>query len=178
MAHLNSRLQAFVKLGDFFREYCEYANDPTDKFVKRVTQFTEFDKKIATAGHKNGWFTRINVLFALRHWADLLTEEQLLSWLGQYNLEKANGRTVAIIMAGNVPLVGFHDFLSALITGNKVIVKLSSNDNILLPFIADYLIKVEPGLAEAILFQEERLDNFDMVIATGSDNTARYFNYY
>ena len=81
-------------------------------------------------------------------------------------------------MAGNIPLVGFHDFLSALITGNKVLVKLSSNDNILLPFIAEYLIEAEPSLKDQISFPEGKLENFDVVIATGSDNTSRYFEYY
>jgi len=81
-------------------------------------------------------------------------------------------------MAGNIPLVGFHDFLSVLITGNKVLAKLSSNDTVLLPFLAKKLIEIEPGFAELIEFTEERLSNFDAVIATGSNNTARYFEYY
>jgi hypothetical protein len=81
-------------------------------------------------------------------------------------------------MAGNIPLVGFHDFLSALITGNRVIVKLSSNDSILLPFTADFLVRECPSLKDKISFPEGRLTDFDAVIATGSDNTARYFQYY
>lgn len=81
-------------------------------------------------------------------------------------------------MAGNIPLVGFHDFLAVLLTGNSVLAKLSSNDTVLLPFLTKYLISVEPSLERAIVFTEEMLSDYDRVIATGSNNTARYFSYY
>jgi hypothetical protein len=81
-------------------------------------------------------------------------------------------------MAGNIPLVGFHDFLSVLISGHSVLVKQSSNDNHLLPFLAKYLEYVEPIFKRNITFTEEKLTNFDAVIATGSNNTARYFEHY
>ena len=81
-------------------------------------------------------------------------------------------------MAGNIPLVGFHDFLSVLISGHEVIAKLSSNDKHLLPFIAKYLEYVDKSLKGKITFTEEKLTDFDAIIATGSDNTARYFEYY
>ena len=81
-------------------------------------------------------------------------------------------------MAGNIPLVGFHDFLSVLICGHSVIVKQSSNDKHLLPFLAKFLEYVEPGFKGKITFTEEKLTDFDAVIATGSNNTARYFDYY
>ncbi len=81
-------------------------------------------------------------------------------------------------MAGNIPLVGFHDFISVLISGHNVLVKQSSNDKHLLPFLAKYLESIEPSLKKKIRFTDEKLENFDAVIATGSDNTARYFEYY
>ena len=81
-------------------------------------------------------------------------------------------------MAGNIPLVGFHDFLSVLISGHNVIVKQSSNDKHLLPFIAKFLEHIEPNFKGRIYFTDEKLRNFDAVIATGSNNTARYFEYY
>jgi hypothetical protein len=89
-----------------------------------------------------------------------------------------NPKKVAIIMAGNIPLVGFHDFLSVLISGHQVIVKQSSNDKHLLPFLTKYLEHIEPEFKGNIEFTEEKLHDFDAVIATGSDNTARYFEYY
>ncbi|MCW5516676.1 acyl-CoA reductase [Muriicola sp. Z0-33] len=178
MAHLHRRIQAFVKLGNFFREYCEYANNTYNKITNSNTVFADLENKIELAGHKNGWFTKTNVTFALGQWSQLLTEEILSEWLNKYPIDRTEQKTVAIIMAGNIPLVGFHDFLSALILGHKVLVKLSSNDQILLPFMADYLIQIEPEFKPLIKFQEDRLENFDVIIATGSDNTARYFDYY
>jgi len=81
-------------------------------------------------------------------------------------------------MAGNIPLVGFHDFLAVLITGHSVLIKQSSNDKHLLPYLAKYLEHIEPSFKGKIEFTEEKLYNFDAVIATGSNNTARYFEYY
>tara|TARA_R110002074_G_scaffold32501_3_gene90868 strand:- start:5057 stop:5827 length:771 start_codon:yes stop_codon:yes gene_type:complete len=81
-------------------------------------------------------------------------------------------------MAGNIPLVGFHDFLSVLISGHHVLVKQSSNDKHLLPYLAKYLEYAEPQFKGKIKFTEEKIENFDAVIATGSNNTARYFEYY
>ena len=81
-------------------------------------------------------------------------------------------------MAGNIPLVGFHDFLSVLISGHSVLVKQSSNDKHLLPFLAKYLEHIEENFKGKITFTEEKLTDFDAVIATGSDNTARYFEFY
>jgi len=81
-------------------------------------------------------------------------------------------------MAGNIPLVGFHDLLSVAITGNKALVKLSSNDERLIPLLVEFLKDDEPSLDEYIKFTKEKLEGYDAVIATGSNNTARYFQYY
>lgn len=162
---------AFVKLGDFLREYLN-SKAPENEWHNL------FNEVIASAKHHNGWFTEENVLYALEGWSQLLTEEKLAAWLNPYNIDADQPKTVAIIMAGNIPLVGFHDFLSVLITGNRVIGKLSSNDKVLLPLISKYLISIEPSLKERIHFTEGKLENFDAVIATGSNNTARYFEHY
>ncbi len=162
---------AFVKLGTFLNDFCN--SNITEKEWSR-----KLNKIITLAGHHNGWFTKENILFALKSWSELLTEEKLKEWLSNYDLEKNTPKSVAIIMAGNIPLVGFHDFLTTLITGNTVLVKLSSNDRVLLPFLAEYLIDSEPSLAKNIYFIEDRLTDFDAVIATGSNNTARYFEHY
>jgi hypothetical protein len=178
MVDQHLRLQAFVKLGDFLREYCEYANNASDKVTGRHPLFSKFDDIVRLAGHKNGWFTKDNTLFALEQWGDLLTKKKLSDWLENYALETNSPKTVAIVMAGNIPLVGFHDFLSVLITGNSALIKLSSNDETLLPFITDYLLSIEPSLAGCIQFKKGKLTGFNAIIATGSDNTARYFEYY
>ncbi len=171
------RLQAFVKLGNFFRDYLDNARKIPEPSVSTVTMYTKFDEIVERAGQVNGWFTRENVLFALKAWANLLTEPQLSKWMAPYS-SVSQPRTVAIIMAGNIPLVGFHDFLAVLISGNRVLVKLSSNDSLLLPFIARQISLISPGLAASISFTEDRLKVFDAVIATGSTNTSRYFEYY
>jgi hypothetical protein len=126
----------------------------------------------------NGWYTEEQVFFALQSWAEALTAENLDKWLESYNLEGIEAKKVGLILAGNIPLVGFHDFLSVLITGHKALVKTSSNDQHLLPYLAKYLIAVEPKFNDNIIFTEGKLEGFDAVIATGSNNTARYFEYY
>ncbi len=173
MAPDTNTIAAFVKLGKYLTDFCDkcYSNDPdVDQDLKQV---------IARAGHHNGWFTEDNILFSLKQWGDLLTEENIKVWLDNYSFNKDSvPKTVGIIMAGNIPLVGFHDFLSVLLSGNKVLAKLSSNDKVLLPYLSNYLIEQEPSLADKIEFVDEKLENFDAVIATGTNNTSRYFEYY
>lgn len=177
MTDHKERLQAFVELGSFFREFCAiYKNDQS------ISSYSHWHKDLGNtielAGHKNGWFTKENILFAIESWGVLLTQENLESWLSFYQLDDNKHKTVALIMAGNIPLVGFHDFLCVLLSGNKALIKLSSNDSVLFPFIVKYLIHVEPFLKSEILITEGKLENFDAVIATGSNNTSRYFEHY
>ena len=102
------------------------------------------------------------------------------AWLSPYKLkEVASPKKILIIMAGNIPLVGFHDFLTVLISGHKVVIKMSSTDNVLLRLLIDKLISIAPEFKERISFIEEvKNRKFDAVIATGSDNSAEYFEYY
>ncbi|MGB5556339.1 MAG: acyl-CoA reductase [Flavobacteriaceae bacterium] len=174
----HQRLQAFVKLGDLLRSYGKANLSNSDIDNEDNTWFSRLNDAIILSGHKNGWFTKENILFSLHSWGELLTQEYLSSWLSNYNLKKNTPKTVALIMAGNIPLVGFHDFMSVLLTGNSAIIKQSSNDKVLLPLLSDFLIEIEPSLKEAIVFQDGQLNYFDAVIATGSNNTARYFEHY
>ncbi|MBT8182716.1 MAG: acyl-CoA reductase, partial [Eudoraea sp.] len=178
MATLDQRFNAFVKLGEFLRNFAEISLANSGSADESNEWHLRFDNAINLAGHKNGWFTKQQVMFAIKAWAEQLTERTLNSWLKHYSLTTNKHKTVAVIMAGNIPLVGFHDFVAALISGNRVLTKCSSSDNILLPFIANYLIHIEPELANEITFSEGRLTKFDVVIATGSNNTARYFAHY
>jgi len=171
------RVTAFIKLGEFFREYCEI-NKKEHFDTSKQAWHTKLNDAIILAGHKNGWFTRENIIYALNSWGELLTKANLEQWLSNYDIAKNQHKTVALIMAGNIPLVGFHDFLSVILSGNKAVIKLSSNDAILLPFIASYLFEEMPSLKNEIEFAEGTLENFDAVIATGSDNTSRYFEHY
>lgn len=177
--HLNQRITAFAKLGDFLRQFARKTPEPVSELQDLHGYYTQFLDKIQQAKAANAWFTVENQQLSVNNWADALTVENLTQWLANYELPTPNDpKKVAVIMAGNLPLVGFHDFLSVLISGNHLIAKLSSNDKHLLPFLAEVLVFIEPRFRESITFTTERLPEHDAVIATGSNNTARYFEYY
>ena len=166
-------LEAFVKLGTLFSEFCESDTIENDVWL------LELDAVLGQAEIKNSWYTRENLLYAIAHWGKLLTEKNLAAWRNAYRTStNISKKRIAIIMAGNIPLVGFHDFLCVLLSGHGVLVKLSSNDNVLLPFINKFLTDHDNSLKKNISFSEEQLADFDAVIATGSNNTSRYFEYY
>ncbi len=136
---------------------------------------------INTIQQQNGWFTPDSVSKALLSLGESLKREKLEKWVSGYqnSFEKFNApKTVAVIMAGNVPAVGFHDFLSVLISGHRILAKLSSDDDKLMPAIAAILTTLEPEFEDRITFTSEFLKDFDAVIATGSNNSSRYFEYY
>lgn len=170
--------EAFIQLGRFLSQFSTNGIKKEDNILHNDLFFDGFKHQIKLAKEHNGWFTQNNILFALDGWSNQLTKIKLEKWLNHYKIENKNPKTVAIIMAGNIPLVGFHDFLCVLISGHSVLVKQSSNDKHLLPFMAKYLEHVAPDLKGKITFTQDKLDSFDAVIATGSNNTARYFEYY
>ncbi|WP_442786967.1 acyl-CoA reductase [Flavobacterium suncheonense] len=167
-----------IALGNFLSQFKAEGNTKNPDVLNNNLFYDDFTDLIALSQSHNGWFTPEQVYFAIRSWAEALTEANLNEWLSRYDFSNVQPKTVGLILAGNIPLVGFHDFLSVLISGHKVMVKLSSNDQKLLPFLAKYMISVQPELEESITFVEGKLENFDAVIATGSNNTARYFEYY
>ncbi|MBU2525149.1 MAG: acyl-CoA reductase [Bacteroidetes bacterium] len=127
---------------------------------------------------QNSWFTSENSLFALSQWANVLCESAIENCLQAYGTFSETDQTVGIVMAGNVPLVGFHDLLCVLLAGYRAKVKLSSKDSVLSRFMIRQLIEIEPSLSHKISLTDGILKDFDLVIATGSNNTARYFEYY
>ena len=175
---LQQRINAFVKLGEFLSQFSRNGIIKNENVTKNELFFEGFNHQIKLAKEHNGWFTKDNVFFALKYWSKILINNNINQWLNKYNFNVSNTKTIAIIMAGNIPLVGFHDFLSVLISGHRVLVKLSSNDKYFLPFLAKYLEAIEPQFKGKISFTEDKLEDFDAVIATGSNNTARYFEYY
>lgn len=157
------RINAFVKLGQFLAQSKEEITEPVFR----------------QAYHKNNWFTPAEVQLAVNAWSDLLTEQKLQTWLSRYTIVEQPPQTVAIIMAGNIPFVGFHDLLCVLLTGNKALVKLAEDDTILMKWLIQALLNIEPAFGPFIEISENRLpQHFDRVIATGSNNTNRYFEYY
>ncbi|WP_282042719.1 acyl-CoA reductase [Winogradskyella flava] len=175
---LQQRINAFSKLGDFLSQFSTKGIQKNETVEANDLFFDGFKHQIKLAKEHNGWFTENNILYSLESWSNALQADHITKWTNTYNFKDIGPKTIAIIMAGNIPLVGFHDFLSVLITGHKVLVKQSSNDKHLLPFLAKYLEIVAPAFKGNITFTEDKLDNFDAVIATGSNNTARYFEYY
>lgn len=178
MTQHNLIIEAFVKLGGFLRAFCEFDNSGIVNEGTDQTKLIAFKAEVKRVYHYNGWFTKENCIHAFQEWGNLLTKEKLRHWLSPYDLNTNKEITVALIMAGNIPLVGFHDLLSVLITGNKALVKLSSNDEKLIPLLVDYLVEIEPYFKDSVIFTKEKLTSYDAVIATGSNNTARYFEYY
>lgn len=176
---LETKKSVFVELGKFLSQFSEGASARKSDVLYNDIFFDDFERLIHLSQSHNGWYTPEQVYFSIKSWADALTEENISKWVSKYDFNtNQKEKTVALILAGNIPLVGFHDFLSVLITGNKALVKTSSNDQHLLPFLAKYLIAVDESLKDKITFVEGKLENFDAVIATGSNNTARYFEYY
>lgn len=169
---------SFVELGNFLRQFSEEGNVKVASVLQNDLFFDEFANLIELSQSHNGWFTPEQVQFSVQSWAKALTEENLNQWLSNYDFSKTEPKKIGLILAGNIPLVGFHDFLSVLISGHDVLVKTSSNDQHLLKFLAKYLIAIQPELNSKITFIEGKLEGFDAVIATGSNNTARYFEYY
>ena len=178
MIPLDTRKNIFIELGKFLSQFSIEQSAKRDDVRGNDLFFDDFLKLIGLSQSHNGWYTPEQVYFSIDSWAKALTSDNLDRWLSGYDLDHTNPKTVGLILAGNIPLVGFHDFLSVLIVGHKALVKTSSNDQHLLPFLAKYLIALEPELKNHITFVEGKLENFDAVIATGSNNTARYFEYY
>jgi hypothetical protein len=109
--------------------------------------------------------------------SEYLDADKCSSWMNSYPLNASAGKRVALIMAGNVPMVGFHDLFCVLASGHAALVKLSDKDSILLPWIIEAWININPSLSANIIFTD-RLLAFDAAIATGSNNSSRYFEYY
>ncbi|MBA3901909.1 MAG: acyl-CoA reductase [Bacteroidetes bacterium] len=181
---LERRINVFSTLGKFLRQFADKdaANEIDDETVALNTLFyDQIENAIRSSVHYNGWFIESNVRTALGAFAQNLNEKDISEWIEPYRdeLEKDKGPLkVGVIMAGNIPLAGFHDFLSVLIAGNTFFGKLSSSDRILLPLISEVLIEIEPEFKTKIIFSSGRIDGVQAVIATGSNNTYRYFEYY
>ena len=159
---LEKRIEAFYQLGQVIQTL------PDEKL----------ELWCSMARAENGWFTQDNVKLSLEGISSFLRKEVLKEWTDRYKLSHVNPKKIATIMAGNIPLVGFHDFLSVLISGHNLLMKVSSKDAQLFKVIVQELVSIEPGFKEKITLADGPMKGFDAVIATGSDNSARYFEYY
>lgn len=157
---LNQRIKAFVNLKEVLSNI-----QPDDR-----------DLLYSRARASNQWFRPQNIDDALNGICAFLTEKDLVSWASSYSF-KGSPKQVGLVMAGNIPLVGFHDLMCVLIAGHKAHVKLSSQDEVLGKYLIETLWDLEPEFKDQIEIAE-RLNHVEALIATGSDNSARYFEYY
>lgn len=158
---LSERIDAFTQLGNILHS------------IEEGDKNTLFRQ----AANHNAWFTPKHCELALKGIGKFLDKQNLDTWLQPYNLNDLQPRKVGVVMAGNIPLVGFHDLLCVLISGHHLAAKLSSQDTVLMRYVIEQLITIEPGFKESISLVE-RMNDVQAVIATGSDNTSRYFEYY
>ncbi len=165
-------IKSFIQLGEFLREYSDGKTESD--------QSNQLNEIVLKDHIQNPWFTEQNIRESINAIGESLRSEKINFWINKYpNIKnQRNTKKIGVITAGNIPLVGFHDFITVLISGNIFYGKLSSKDNRLLKFISEYLINLNSDFKKLINFTEDKLENFDAIIATGSDNTSRYFEYY
>ncbi len=178
--NLETRIKAFATLGLFLKN-CGKGMGLQHEHERALVAFNALVETTSQLTQYNGWFVKEFVFNALQSLGESLDEKKLRKWVSTYKKELkpvANPKTVGVLMAGNVPAVGFHDFLTVLMSGNKILIKLSSDDNKLMPALAKLLEAIEPSFENLIEFTDGFLKGFDAIIATGSNNTARYFEYY
>lgn len=168
---LAKRIKAFSRLGSIMNEAC--SDKPAGNHARRLNR-TAVSQYI-----NNPWFTEDYVIESISALARSLDEASLNTWLKPYHLEAINSdpKRIGVIMAGNIPLVGFHDFLCVLISGNILAGKTSSKDSELIKVISSILTELEPGFKDSIIQREDTTEDLYAVIATGSNNTSRYFEY-
>ncbi|HHH52570.1 MAG TPA: acyl-CoA reductase, partial [Bacteroidetes bacterium] len=159
---LNERIEALEKLN-------EALNTDSDAY-KKVRK---------NAYLNNKWFIENNIDMAINAIkSEFLEKSKIENWLSAYDIpDNPKSKKTGIIMAGNIPLVGFHDLMSVFISGNIALVKLSSKDTLLMEYVIGLLYKINPQIENYIKI-EERLNDIDAIIATGSNNSFRYFEYY
>ena len=169
--NLNNRITLFVKLGRFFSDYI---NNNLESLERH-----KFDKAINESILHNSFFSKKNILKSLLSWSNVLTKKSIDNFLSNYMIKiKKREKKIAIVMAGNIPLVGFHDFFCVILSGNFAVIKLSSKDSHLFKFILRFLVKENPDFSTKFDVVENKLQIFDAVIATGNNISANQFELY
>lgn len=164
-----NKILGLEKLGNFINDFIQKDDENYNEKEERLAYLMKRSEI------ENPWFTLENQKYNLKQWAGLFTKENIERWLSKYELSKTSKR-VGLILAGNIPIVGFHDIISVVLSNHIPVIKLSSKDKLMLP----YLLTLWNEFSDNSIKYEivERLENFDAVIATGSNNTARYLEYY
>ncbi len=175
---LDERIAALARLGIIIQ--CATGDLPSAELLETEQNLAgELSYIINDHVNTNPWFDSFHVKYALRAIGAMLSEDALREWVAKYPAASQPGKkTIALIMAGNLPAVGFHDFLSVLVAGHTALIRTSFGDRRLIPWMASCLRVIHPDFTSLICFSEEPMRGFDAVIATGSNNSARYFEYY
>ncbi len=168
---LKQRTDAFIKVGWFIDRHYKNEYNPSE-----IELHQGLEKLIETAQIYNNWFIPKFVKDAIFNIGFLLNEKDLVAFTK--GIPETPEKTVAVVCAGNIPLVCFHDVLCILLGGHNALIKLSSDDKVLLPFFLKLLTYYEPAFEKNIFFADGKLGKFDGIIATGSDNTANHLHYY
>jgi hypothetical protein len=160
---LEERIDAFAQLGSIIKNISE---EDLNNLCSRVE-------------NNNSWFSPAQTKNALNALLVFLDKDSLTNWISAYELPQRNDpkKSIGILMAGNIPAVGFHDLMCVLLSGHRACIKLSSSDQVLIQWLIEKLVSVEPKF-KPLISVEEMLKSKDAYIATGSDNSARYFEYY
>lgn len=163
------RAAAFVLLQNAIQE-----------FIGNSESWPKLNEAVALSFYKNGWFDYESVMKALTGVSALLDANGLEEVAKKYPKidQQISSKKVGLIMAGNIPLVGFHDVLCVLLAGHTCTIKLSSQDPLLLPVLLEKLVEFEPRFKQLIHVESGFIKDIDAVIATGSNNSSRYFNSY
>ncbi|MBK7383057.1 MAG: acyl-CoA reductase [Flavobacteriales bacterium] len=178
---LDVRITALAQLGVVMEAIGAGAPWPGHSSGLVEAEYIALDELVRRAHNQNGWATEENVRHAFTAWGNALTADQLATWLDRYPELKsapATARIVGLILAGNIPLVGLHDVLCVWLSGHRARVKCSSQETDLVPGIMSVLDRFAPGTAQQIEFTVGKLGEVEAVVATGSNNTSRYFEHY
>lgn len=181
MSGLQERMAALAQLGRVVGALGRAEAWPRHAIGLAEAEYAALDEAVRRAHAHSGWNTEENVRFALRAWSEALQPAAIEGWLSAYPALSSNGAragTIGLILAGNVPLVGLHDVICVFLTGHRARIKCSSQEPELIPALLKALEHLVPGTAARMVVIAEKLGAVDAVIATGSDNTARYFEHY
>jgi hypothetical protein len=178
---LADRSAALVQLGVVMRALGEASPWPGHSCGLNEAEYLDLEQVITQAQVHNGWSTVDNVRFAMRAWGTALNTADLATWLAAYPelaAPRSTIRTVGAVLAGNVPLVGLHDVICIWLSGHRARIKTSGQEPQLIPALLQVLERFAPGTAHQLQCTVEKLGPVEAVIATGSNNTARYFEHY
>jgi hypothetical protein len=178
--NFQQRKEVLVQMGRLTRVFGSSGQWPGYESGITESEFDQFSQLITTVHQHNGWFVESDVRKALDAWGQALTPSNIDQWLSPYHISDSNPSParVGVIGAGNLPLVALHDIITVFISGHKAVVKLSKDDKLLIPALFGLLSSLFKELPQQIEFAENRLENTTAVIATGSNNSSRYFEYY